>query len=150
MNKYSVFPQKTVHDSSFDAALIASMVLLVGLGLVTLYITSADYAGRMFDNPLYFVKRQALSIGAGLLFLLIFAWIDMDMLRKALPFIVSGLFILCFFRFLPGTNLRAERTFFKTSSSMISGFSTPISPPRRFIITSASSRSISPMFSRVF
>ena len=106
MNKYSVFPQKTVHDSSFDAALIASMVLLVGLGLVTLYITSADYAGRMFDNPLYFVKRQALGIGAGLLFLLIFAWIDMDMLRKALPFIVIGIFILCFFPFLPGIGIR--------------------------------------------
>ena len=106
MNKYSVFPQKTVHDSSFDAALIASMVLLVGLGLVTLYITSADYAGRMFDNPLYFVKRQALGIAAGLLFLLIFAWIDMDMLRKALPFIVIGIFILCFFPFLPGIGIR--------------------------------------------
>ncbi|MGI5173363.1 cell division protein FtsW [Treponema sp. OMZ 840] len=106
MSRYSVFPQKPVVNSRYDVGFIACIVILLGLGLVTLYITSTDYATRIFNNPLYFVKRQAIGIAVGLVFLFMLSWIDLDIVRKLLPFIVIAVFVLCFFPFIPGIGIK--------------------------------------------
>ena len=105
MNRRFVFAQKPVHASGYDIPLIASIVMLMGLGLVTLYIASVGYAERIFNDPLYFVKRQSISIAVAALFLFAFAWMDMDVLRKFLPFVVIGIFLLCLLTFMPGIGI---------------------------------------------
>lgn len=102
MNGYSVFPQKPVDASGYDVPLIASIVVLLGLGLVTLFTSSTGYASRIFGDPLYFVKRQSISIGVGLIFLFIFTWIDLNLLRKLTPFVFITVFVLCCLTFVPG------------------------------------------------
>lgn len=102
MNEYSVFPQKPVDASGYDISLIASIAVLLGLGLVTLFSSSTGHASRIFGDPLYFVKRQSISIGIGLIFLFVFAWMDLNILRKLTPAVFIGILTLCILTFIPG------------------------------------------------
>ncbi len=101
MNQASIFAQRPMQNKKADNGLILSIILLLGLGLVTLYVSSASYAYRMFDDDLYFVKRQLLYIGASAIFAFACAWINMDYLRKILPFVVIGSLVLCVLPFFP-------------------------------------------------
>ncbi len=101
MNGFSVFAQKPLNTTKVDHSLILSIVLLLGLGLVTLYVSSSNYAMRMFDDDLYFVKRQLVFIFVSIIFAVICAWVNLDIIRKLLPVIVIGTFILCLLPFFP-------------------------------------------------
>ncbi len=81
---------------------IATMLLLLGLGLVTLFTCSASYANRIFDDSFYFIKRQLISCFIGFIVLFILSYIDMQFVRKMLPLIVIGTFFLCLLTYLPG------------------------------------------------
>ncbi|WP_428771145.1 putative peptidoglycan glycosyltransferase FtsW [Treponema sp. HNW] len=102
MSGYSVVPQKPVHSSGYDVPLIASIIVLLGLGLITLFTSSSGHANRIFGDPLYFVKRQSISIGVGLIFLFVFSWTDLNLLRKITPLVFIFVLILCFLTFIPG------------------------------------------------
>ena len=69
VNNFFISAQRPVGIMRTDSGLAASIVLLLGLGLITLYITSASYASRIFGDPLYFIKRQSISIALGFVFL---------------------------------------------------------------------------------
>lgn len=98
-----IFPEATAIRNKLDSGLLLSIILLLGLGLVTLYITSASYAYRVFDkDELYFVRRQTISALIGILLMLICTYINFDIVRKLLPVIFIGCFILCILTFLPG------------------------------------------------
>ncbi len=101
MKSSYVFAQRPQTTSKFDNTLIISIILLLGLGLVTLYVSSANYAYRMFDDDLYFVKRQLIFIGISSIFAIVCAWIDLEYIRKLLPVIVIGTFVLCILPFFP-------------------------------------------------
>ncbi len=101
MKSPSIFAQAPVNSSKSDNTLLLSIILLLGLGLVTLYVSSSNYANRMFDDDLYFIKRQLLYIGASGIFAMVCVWINLDFLRKLLPVIVIGTFILCALPFFP-------------------------------------------------
>ncbi|MDR0601417.1 MAG: putative lipid II flippase FtsW, partial [Treponema sp.] len=49
-----------------DHVLAAGVLLLAGLGLVTLYSSSYAFAERFFSDGLYFFSRQALLGAAGI------------------------------------------------------------------------------------
>ena len=102
VNNFFISAQRPVGIMRTDSGLAASIVLLLGLGLITLYITSASYASRIFGDPLYFIKRQSISIALGFVFLFVFAKLDTVVLRKILPVLVISIFILCLLTFLPG------------------------------------------------
>ena len=57
----NVVPEKAVEKNTSDMYFIAAMLLLLGLGLVTLFTCSASYANRVFDDSFYFIKRQLIS-----------------------------------------------------------------------------------------
>lgn len=98
----NIVPEKTVEKSSHDPYFVVAMLLLLGLGLVTLFTCSASYAYRVFGDSFYFIKRQLISCLVGFIALFIFANIDMKLLRKFLPVIVVASFILCLLTYLPG------------------------------------------------
>ena len=88
-----------------DTAFIASVILLFGIGIFTLFVCSQNYAERMFSNPFYFVKRQLVCAVAGFAGFLIFASLKMSVIRKILPYIVVGTFVLCVLTFIPGLSI---------------------------------------------
>lgn len=86
---------------SRDFALASTVVLLLGLGLVTLYSGSSGFAERFFGNALYFVGKQALFVLIGLVAFLLAIWIPLDFLRKQMHVLVLGTIILCILTFFP-------------------------------------------------
>lgn len=100
MNK-RVFADKSYYSQGIDTGFFISVILLLGLGLITLYASSVSYATRAFDDPFYFVKRQLFSAGIGVFCLFLFAILDLDFVRKLLPIIFVGTLILCILTFFP-------------------------------------------------
>jgi cell division protein FtsW len=85
-----------------DHILVASILLLAGMGLVTLYSSSYAFAERYFGNGLYFISRQVVFGGAGVLLFFIASHIKLEFLRKCIKPLVIGSIILCVLTFVPG------------------------------------------------
>jgi len=85
-----------------DHFLTASIFLLLGLGLVTLYSSSYAFAQRRFGDGLYFMSQQLLPglVGIGLFFLV--SIINLELVRKIIKPLVLISFILCILTFIPG------------------------------------------------
>ncbi|MCK9169063.1 MAG: putative lipid II flippase FtsW [Treponema sp.] len=96
-------PVEEYHKS--DIGFIACVILLCGLGIFALFFCSQNFAQRMFNSPFYFVKRQLICVAVGLAGFFLFASLRMTVIRKLLPFIVIGTFILCLFTFIPGISI---------------------------------------------
>jgi len=88
-----------------DHVLAASIFLLVGLGLVTLYSSSFAYAERFFGNGLYLIKRQIIFAAFGLSAFFIASIINLDLLRKFVKPLVLGCIVLCILTFVPGIGI---------------------------------------------
>lgn len=90
---------KKMH-SYYDYSLLFLILFLVCFGLVMIYSTSSYYAQRKFDgNATYFLERQALFAGAGILVMLFVSKIDYRIYTKSLPIIklkpITLLYFLC-------------------------------------------------------
>lgn len=97
-----IIAKKNINSEKYDFVFAMSILLLFGVGFATLYSGSIYYAQRLFDDHLYFVTKQIKHFIAGILFMMFFIFIDFSILRKALPFIMLGTFILCILPFVPG------------------------------------------------
>ena len=64
------------------AAIMGLTLLLLSFGLVTLYSASAFLAQRQGSPDTFFVLRQAVGAGAGLVLLLICAWLPYQVWRR--------------------------------------------------------------------
>lgn len=100
-----IFAERPVSQKKTDMGLIVSLILLLGLGLITLYISSASYASRSQDNEYYFLYRQLGYAGVGLVLVVVVSCISMNFIRKLLPVIVVASFLLCFLPFIPGIGI---------------------------------------------
>jgi cell division protein FtsW len=85
-----------------DHVLIASVLLLTGLGLVTLYSSSFGFAEQFFGDGLYFFTRQVTLGAVGLALFFVAAHIKLEFLRKLVKPLVIGTVILCCLTFVPG------------------------------------------------
>jgi cell division protein FtsW len=85
-----------------DHLLVASVFLLAGIGLVTLYSSSYAFSERFFGNALYFISRQMIFAGLGLVLFFIASRIDLQALRKWVQPVVIAAMILCALTFVPG------------------------------------------------
>lgn len=88
--------------TSTDPALAASVILLAGVGLVTLASASAGFAERIFDDRLYFLRKQAVVGAGGAVVALVASRIDLDLLRKLVMPLVIGTWLFCLLPFVPG------------------------------------------------
>ncbi len=102
INQYDFYahkPSGNYHKS--DIWLLISMILLWGLGMFTIFVCSQSYAARFFNNDaLYFVKRQLICSGAGLILFLTIFFLDMETLKKLVIYLVLGTLILCALTFI--------------------------------------------------
>ena len=76
LGRKTIFAEKSYSSQSVDTGFVVAVILLLGLGLVTLYASSVNYAVKAFDDSLYFVRRQLISAGIGLFLLVLFSIID--------------------------------------------------------------------------
>ncbi|MDR3312596.1 MAG: putative lipid II flippase FtsW [Spirochaetaceae bacterium] len=88
-----------------DFGFAVTIMLMWGLGILTLWTSSSGYGMRLFQNQNYFVIRQLFYSVAALACLLFFANVRMDVLRSILPFLVVGSIVLCLFVFVPGIGI---------------------------------------------
>lgn len=102
-NFYANKPVENYHK--IDLWLLGSILLLWGVGIFTLFISSQNYAQRVFNNPMYFVNRQLICSAIGFVFFFAFLFIDMDFIKKAVPIIVIASLILCLLTFIPGISI---------------------------------------------
>ena len=85
-----------------DHVLIAAVLLLFGLGLVTLYSASYAFAQRYFGSGLYLISRQVMYGFAGLILFFLASVINLDLVRKVIKPLVMGGIFLCALTFVPG------------------------------------------------
>ena len=91
--------QKTVHFFYF------CIILLCGVGMVTLYSSSYAFAQRFFRDGNYFIVRQAIFGAAGVIMLFVFSRINLGLLRKyVMPLVVVAAF-LCVLTLIPGIGI---------------------------------------------
>ena len=78
MNQFTFYANKPSQKyNKVDIWLLASILLLWGLGIFTLYVCSQNFALRAFGDPIYFVKRQLLCSAVGFVLFAGFAVTDM-------------------------------------------------------------------------
>ncbi|MCL2478266.1 MAG: FtsW/RodA/SpoVE family cell cycle protein, partial [Treponema sp.] len=90
------------NNTHVDHIFTASVILLTGWGLVTLYSASYYQAQRFFNNGLFFFSRQAILGICGIFLFLILSRINLQLFRKLIPFMVIGTLFICCLTFIPG------------------------------------------------
>lgn len=87
--------------SYYDYSLLFLILFLVCFGLVMIYSTSSYNAQRMLGDATYYLSRQALLGGAGILIMLFVSKVDYRLYIKKLPIIkikpITILYFLCLF-----------------------------------------------------
>ncbi|MFM2152689.1 MAG: hypothetical protein RL199_1124 [Pseudomonadota bacterium] len=90
----------------FDVWLLLAMLLLVGLGVVMVYSSSAVYAATKYVDPYYFVKRQAAFAVVGVLAMIGMMRFGYQRLRKIVKPLVLICIFLVFCTLLPGIGVK--------------------------------------------
>ncbi|MCL2374247.1 MAG: putative lipid II flippase FtsW [Treponema sp.] len=85
-----------------DHILVANVLLLAGLGFVTLYSASYSFSQRFMGDGLHLISRQMVLGIFGIILFFIASAINLEHLRKFIKPLVIGAFILCALTFVPG------------------------------------------------
>ena len=91
--------------SRTDHVLTASVFLLLGLGLVTLYSSSYAFAQWKYDDGFYFIFKQAGLGLIGIIFFFLASVINLEQIRKMVKPLVFFSVILCGLTFIPGIGI---------------------------------------------
>ena len=93
--------------SRFDYLMLMVVLALVGFGIVMVYSTSAILAGDRFQDPYYFLRRQALYAGIGFLFMVLMMFVPCEALKRfAYPILIASILSLIAV-LIPGIGVRA-------------------------------------------
>lgn len=86
----------------FDPYLALSIAMLLALGLVLVYSSSAVYAARNLNDAHRFLRAQAVWTGLGLVAMLAAACLPGDLLRRRAPWLLGGTLALLAVVLVPG------------------------------------------------
>ena len=91
----------------FDYILLFVVLALAGIGIVMVYSTSAILAGDRFQDPYYFLKRQALYAGVGFILMMLMMFFPYQALKRvAYPILIFSILLLIAV-LIPGIGHRA-------------------------------------------
>jgi cell division protein FtsW len=91
----------------FDFILLIVTLALVGVGIVMVYSTSAIMAGDRFQDPYYFLKKQALFAGVGCILMTFMLFFRYTILKRlAYPILIVSILLLVAV-LIPGIGYRA-------------------------------------------
>jgi cell division protein FtsW len=102
---YELDVERTARTLRGDHVLSASVFLLAGVGLATLYSSSYAFADRFFNDRFYFISRQLRLGAAGIVLFFLASRINLELVRKLLMPLVAGAAILCLLTFIPGVGV---------------------------------------------
>ena len=100
-----IFQDKVIISKKTDMNFIIAFVLLLGLGLVTLYSVSSSISLRPKGDELFFIKRQLAFASIGLVLMIVATMIDLDKVRQYLPTIVLLTILACLLTNVPGIGI---------------------------------------------
>ena len=103
--KYQLAMEQQGRRAKTDHLLIASILLMTGIGLVTLYSASYAFADRFFGNSLYFISRQVVLALFGFALFFIVSRANLNLIREWIFPVVIGSMILCVLTFVPGIGI---------------------------------------------
>jgi cell division protein FtsW len=87
--------------------LLIATLALVGVGIVMVYSTSAIMAGERFQDPYYFLKKQALFAGIGFILMIFTLFFRYTILKRlAYPILIVSVLLLVAV-LIPGIGYRA-------------------------------------------
>ena len=92
---------------SLDYLLIFTTLVLVGFGLLMVYSTTGVVSQERMGDSLFFVKRQTLSTGIGLVFMLIATRVPLSLVRRISPILLPLCLLMLVFPLMPGVADRA-------------------------------------------
>jgi cell division protein FtsW len=91
----------------FDFILLIVTLALVGVGIVMVYSTSAIMAGERFQDPYYFLKKQAVFAGIGFILMIFTLFVPYTILKRlAYPILIVSVLLLVAV-LIPGIGYRA-------------------------------------------
>jgi cell division protein FtsW len=94
-----------------DYGLLTTVLVLMILGLVFVYSSSYVFAGVEFDDPNYFIKRQALFGALGLMGMLAMMQFDYQHLQRLSPLLMLGALIGLGAVLVPGVGVESNGAF---------------------------------------
>jgi cell division protein FtsW len=94
--------ESPARKSRADHVLIACVLLLTGVGLMTLYSASYAFGERFYQSGLYFFSRQVLYCVIGMAAFFIASWVKLSTLRRFVVPMVIVTLVLCVLPFVPG------------------------------------------------
>lgn len=92
-------------DRRIDLILLASVVLLLGLGLAMLFSASYYRADYLFDDPFHFIRSQSVYALAGILCALVAALLPLNAMGKLIPPMMMLSALLMVMTFIPGVGV---------------------------------------------
>ena len=101
------FEARRLPRGQTDHLFMASVILLTGAGLVTLYSASHAFAARWYDDRFYLIIRQCIYAAVGLVFFVIISRLNIETLRGLITPVVLGTLILCALPFFPVVGVHA-------------------------------------------
>lgn len=105
MSSSPIMAERIFSGKKADIGFIIALILLVGLGLVTLFSVSGDAGRRLFENEFHFISRQLLFLFFSLFIVVFLSVIDLGAIRKLLPLIVLVSLLLCILTCIPGIGI---------------------------------------------
>jgi cell division protein FtsW len=101
-----MFAVEKVKSASCDYSLLGLVFLLSGLGLAMLFSSSYYFGSRVFDDPLFFIKKQFVFMAAGAVCSFLVYKMNLELLRSFIPVIMMVSIFLMTLTFIPGIGLK--------------------------------------------
>lgn len=102
MRNYVFFAERPVSDyRKSDTLFIAIVVLLWGLGLFTLFVSTPFVGERFFGSRYYFVVRHVSASVLGVASMITFAVLPMKVIKRFSFMLAAFSFVLCVMTFIP-------------------------------------------------
>ncbi|MDR2052606.1 MAG: putative lipid II flippase FtsW [Treponema sp.] len=94
-------PERPVRRLMPDHVFIAGVIVLLGIGLVTLYSASTSFAQRFMGNRLYFISRQLVYGAVGVPLFVMASVVPLKFVRALVPLAITLAAVLCVLTFVP-------------------------------------------------
>lgn len=96
------FNIERVERGSADPVLVALLILIVGIGLATLFSASYYYGGKRFNDPYFFVGRQTVFLAVGAVLAAVAARLPRSIVVRYIPHLFVINLLLLAATYVPG------------------------------------------------
>lgn len=111
-NNHARYPvRKTLGERGFDKHILFPVLFLVGIGMVMVYSASSAVAMTKFGSDFFFLRKQALFAGIGIILLVMCRYVPLTLYRHlTYPFLIAAMVLLVVVH-IPGIGYKAGGAF---------------------------------------